>query len=362
VKHLVLLGGGHAHIHVLQALAQEPLPGTEVTLVSPFPCLMYSAMVPGLVAGHYGADDCVIQLEPLAAKARVGFVESMAIRLDAVGRKVELGNGHALTYDALSVDIGSVMDRDAIPGAREHGLFVRPMEHFTRMWEALFALAQQRSLSVVVIGGGPAGVELVLAMQYRLGDRARLSLVTGGPAPLSGYPLAVQQRARRALKRRGVTLFEDNCTQISSYQVHLGRGMRLQCDAPVLAIGVSAPAWLAGSGLALDAQGFITTGPTLQSISHPDVFSAGDVVSNAGHGRPKSGVYAVWAGPPLALNLRRHLAGGELLPHLPKPRSLNLLACGERSAIASWGRWSAEGFWAWYWKDRIDRGFIARYR
>ncbi len=68
------------------------------------------------------------------------------------------------------------------------------------------------------------------------------------------------------------------------------------------------------------------------------------------------------AGPPLALNLRRHLGGGELMPHAPKLRSLNLLACGRRSAIASWGGWSAEGRWAWYWKNYIDRKFIARYR
>ena len=50
------------------------------------------------------------------------------------------------------------------------------------------------------------------------------------------------------------------------------------------------------------------------------------------------------------------------MPHVPKLRSLNLLACGNRSAIASWGGWSAQGWWAWYWKDHIDRQFIAKYR
>ena len=64
------------------------------------------------------------------------------------------------------------------------------------------------------------------------------------------------------------------------------------------------------------------------------------------------------AGAPLALNLRRFLAGGELLPYRPQRRALNLLACGERYAIASWGAWSAEGAWVWRWKDRIDRDFM----
>jgi selenide,water dikinase len=144
--------------------------------------------------------------------------------------------------------------------------------------------------------------------------------------------------------------------------VVLGGGGRLACDAPIVAIGSSAPAWLRDSGLALDADGFVATGATLQSGSHPEVFAAGDVASRVDAPRPRSGVYAVRAGPPLALNLRRFLAGGALQPYRPQPRALNLLSCGARYAIASWGPWSAEGRWVWWWKDRIDRGFVARLR
>lgn len=362
MKQLLLLGGGHAHVQVLSSLAQEPLPGVAVTLVSPFPRQMYSGMVPGLVAGHYRADDCAIPLEPLVQRAQARFIESAAVKLDAAARRVALADGQELGYDVLSVDTGPVMDRDAIPGAREHGLFVRPIEHFVRMWDALLALAEQRGLSVVVIGGGAAGVELAMAIQFRLRDRSRVSLVTGGPPPLEGYPLRVRQRAREALRRLDVTVLEDISTRITSTHVHLGRGTRLRCDAPVLAIGASAPPWLAGSGLALDERGFIATGMTMQSTSHSAVFAAGDVASNAALNRPRSGVYAVRAGPPLALNLRRQLAGGELMAHVPSARSLNLLACGRRSAIASWGLWSAQGWWAWAWKNHIDRKFVARYR
>jgi pyridine nucleotide-disulfide oxidoreductase family protein len=362
MKRLVLLGGGHSHVQVLKALAAESLPGVQVRLVSPFARQLYSGMVPGLLAGHYPADACAIPLSPLAERAHADFIENSAVRLDAAARAVTLAGGEVLHYDVLSIDTGSVMDRDAIPGAREHGLFVRPIEHFARMWDALLALAEQRGLSVVVIGGGAAGVEVALAMQYRLGSRASLSLVTGGPPPLAAYPQSVQQRARGVLRRMGITLLEDSCTSITAHHVHLARGMRLQCDAPILAVGSSAPTWLAGSGLALDAQGFIATGATLQSTLHPEVFAAGDVASNAATGYARSGVFAVRAGPALALNLRRYLAGGELVPHRANQRSLNLFACGGRYAIASWGRWSAQGRWAWYWKDRIDRRFIAAYR
>ena len=362
MKQLLLLGGGHAHVHVLQALAQEAVPGTQVTLVSPFARQLYSGMVPGMVAGHYRVDDCAIPLDPLAQRASARFIESSVVQFDAGARQVTLATGEVLGYDVASVDTGPMMDRDAIPGAREHGLFVRPIEHFARMWDALLTLAAQRGLSVVVVGGGAAGVELAMAMQYRLGGRARVSLATGGPAPLDAHPASVQKRARDALRRLDVTVLEDSCTQITETHVHLARGTRLRCDAPVISIGASAPPWLVGSGLALDGRGFIATGMTLQSTSHSAVFAAGDVASNAALNRPKSGVYAVRAGPPLALNLRRQLAGGELLAHVPPARSLNLLACGRRSAIVSWGNWSAEGWWAWAWKNHIDRRFIARYR
>jgi NADH dehydrogenase FAD-containing subunit len=120
--------------------------------------------------------------------------------------------------------------------------------------------------------------------------------------------------------------------------------------------------WPAGSGLALDQHGFIATALTLQSTSHPEVFAAGDVASSVALQRPKSGVFAVRAGPPLALNLRRYLGAAALQEHLPKLRSLNLLACGRRSAIVAWGSWSAQSALAWYWKDWIDRRFVAKYR
>ena len=362
MRRLLLLGGGHAHVHVLKALAGETMPGAQVTLVSPFARQVYSGMVPGLVAGHYNVDDCVIPLAPLAARAKVKFIQSAACALDASARTVRLEDGQVLHYDVLSVDTGPVMDRLAIPGAQEHALFVRPIEDFIVAWEELFALTQQQILSVAVIGGGAAGVELALALQYRLGERARLSLVTGGPPALPSHPPRVQARALRALKRSGVTVLEDICTEIASSHVQLGRGMRLECDAAVLALGTGAPSWLRGSGLALDPLGFIATGATLQSTSHPEVFGAGDVASNATMPTPKSGVHAVRAGPPLALNLRRFIAAGRLQAHRPQGRSLNLLACGGRYAIASWGAWSAQGRWVWWWKNRIDREFVAKYR
>jgi NADH dehydrogenase FAD-containing subunit len=63
----------------------------------------------------------------------------------------------------------------------------------------------------------------------------------------------------------------------------------------------------------------------------------------------------------LAKNLRAVLAGIEPSPYTPQAKTLNLLSCGNRQAIASWGNWTAQGRWVWWLKDWIDRGFIRRY-
>jgi NADH dehydrogenase FAD-containing subunit len=326
---------------------------------------MYSGMVPGLVAGRYDEDACVIPLAPLAKAAGVQLVEASATAIDAAARTVTLSDGRVANFDLLSVDTGPVMDRDAIPGARVHGLFVRPIEHFVRLLPDLWALASKRPIDLVVVGAGAAGFELALGFAQRLrglgGGASRVALVTGGDEPLAAYPPAVIRRGLRALHAAGITVLKQACVGVKADHVHLDNGARVACDAPVMVVGSSAPAWLAGSGLALDARGFIATGPTLQSVSHPHVFAAGDVASRSDVSHPRSGVYAVRAGPPLALNLRRCIGGGALVSHQPPARTLNLLSCSDGSAIATWGRWSAQGRWVWRWKDRIDRAFIARY-
>ena len=336
MKRLVLLGGGHAHLHVLQALAREPLAGARAVMITPHTHLTYSGMVPGVVAGHYGPEQARIALAPLCAAAHVTLVQGQAAALDASQRVVTLSDGRVAEYDVLSLDVGGSQDRDAIPGAREHALFVRPIETLVSVLDRLREQATQRPLDVVVVGAGAAGFELALALAWglaRLGDGAsRVALVTGGGDPLAGYPRAVVAHGLKALARHKVTLFREACTAVEAGALVLASGARLACDVPVMATGVGAPAWLRG-----------------------------DVAVRDDAPHPRSGVYAVRAGPPLALNLRRFIGAGALQPYTPQPRTLNLLSCGERRAIMAWGDWAAEGRWAWWWKDRIDRAFIRRF-
>lgn len=362
---LVLLGAGHAHVHVLQSLAAQPLVGVQVVLVAPHPRQMYSGMVPGLVAGRYALEDCTIALEPLVKRAGVRWLQCSAKAIDANTQTLELDENTELHYDWLSINTGPVQNRDALersmPGVRTHGLFVRPIEGFAGLWPQVLAMGRAQALRMAVVGGGAAGIELVLALRQQL-PQAALTLVCGDAPPGAHYGERMRQRIATALKRQRVTVLQDFATGFSVGAVQLGCGATLACDVPIIATGAQAPAWLQGSTLALDAQGFVAVDACQRSTSHAHVFAVGDVSTRTDRVLARSGVYAVRAGPALVRNLRAAATGIALVAHQPPANTLNLLSCGDGTALGTWGNWSFQGRWVWWLKDWIDRRFVARYR
>jgi pyridine nucleotide-disulfide oxidoreductase family protein len=377
IKKLLLLGAGHAHVEVLARLAQGRPGNLDVTVLTPYPHQTYSGMTPGFVAGHYQEADCRIALEPLMRAAGARWVQGRCHGIDAEARSVAVqpsggaqGVPAMLAYDLLSIDTGAVLERARLeaemPGAATHALPIRPIEAFTTLWPQVMELAQRQAVSLAVVGAGAGGIELVFAAEQAIRHHghagSRFTLVTGGPEVAADYSTGVQKRVLRQLKRRGITVLREACTGVSEGELHLGNGARLACDVPLLAVGTHAPAWLRGSGLALSEAGHVQVNEFQQSTSHPNVFAAGDVAHRNDVNHPRSGVYAVRAGAPLAHNLLAAHEHHALKAHHPPQHSLNLLSCGTHHAIASYGAMHLEGAWAWWWKDRIDQGFMARYK
>ena len=377
IKKLLLLGAGHAHVQVLASLAQHRPADLDVTVLTPFAYQTYSGMTPGFVAGHYDETDCRIALEPLVRAAGARWVQGRCHGIDLVGNTASVtaaggarGVPATLGFDVLSIDTGAVIDRARLeadmPGAASHALAVRPIEAFAQLWPQVMEIAQQKPVSMAVVGAGAAGIELVFAAEQAIRQHgspgARFTLITGGPEVADNYHPAVQRKVLRQLKKRGITVLREACVGVGAGEVMLANGARLACDVPLLAIGTHAPPWLQGCGLALSDTGHVLVNAFQQSTSHPQVFAAGDVATRADAPHARSGVYAVRAGPPLAHNLLAFHQRKPLKPHQPPANTLNLLSCGTGHAIASYGSLSAEGAWAWRWKDRIDRGFIKRYQ
>lgn len=365
---LVLLGGGHAHLAVLASLAREPIAGLSVRLVTPEPRAIYSGMLPGWVSGRFSLDECAIDLPALAAAARTELHLARADAVDAAARSVALEQGSPLAYDVLSLDVGSIPAAGDVDGVARYAIPVRPLAEFVEGWERVRHEAMAgRVRAVSVVGGGAAGVELALAMACRLRrdiphSPPHVRILTDAPAIVPTFPSLARSVLHRRLDAAGIGV-HGNCPvrEVGRDFIRAGEALTFANDATFWVTGPAPHRFLRQSGFRLDARGFLSVNACQQSESHAEVFAAGDCATRVDAPLPKSGVFAVRAGPVLAMNLRAYLAGQPLRAHRSRRLHLALLATGEGSAVGAWGPLSFSGQWVGRWKDRIDREFIARY-
>ena len=391
VKHLVLIGGGHSHAIVLKMFGIQPLPSVRLTLISDVLHAPYSGMLPGHVAGFYGYDECHIDLRSLAEFAGCQILIDRAIAIDINKNLVICQTRPPVNFDLLSVDIGSTPATLSVPGAAEYAIAAKPVPEFLASWNQLISERPnhpQKPLRIAIVGGGAGGVELALNMQSRLGksDGSRpmeenlenlsseIHLFHSGAELMQGHNQRVRRRLQEILISRGIQLHlkekvcavkkierETNPQFPTDYQISCKSGLELECDRIFWVTQASAANWIRESGLAADSNGFMQVNDCLQSVSHPNVFGAGDIVAMVNYSRPKAGVFAVRQGKPLFENLQQFLLEKPLKPFAPQEQYLGLIGTGNKRAIASRGSFMWESALLWYWKDWIDRQFMQKF-
>jgi selenide,water dikinase len=374
LRDIVLVGGGHSHVGVLRRFAMRPVPGVRLTVICRDTHTPYSGMLPGYIAGHYSYDDVHIDLRRLAGYAGARFYGDEAVGLDRAGRRVLCRNRPPVPYDQVSINIGSTPMLASVAGAAEHAISVKPIHAFNAGWLALLerAVRHAGAMRIAVVGAGAGGVELALAMQYRLRNERRKAgrdpaglkfhLLDAGNGILPTHNSAVRGAFGKVLAERGVSVHLDaRVERVEVGGVVMAGGKRLEADEVIWVTRAAGASWLRETGLALDEAGFIRVTDTLQSVSDPCVFAAGDIASMQGQPREKAGVFAVRQGPPLAENLRRAVEGRPLRPYRAQRRWLALISTGDRYAVASRGAVHFQGAWVWRWKDWIDRRFMRRF-
>ncbi len=371
IKDLVLIGGGHSHLSVLKYFAMNPVPGLRLTLITRDLHTPYSGMLPGYIAGHYQYDEAHIDLRPLAQFAQARIYHAEVNDLDLENNNVICAGRPPIHFDLISINIGSRPATLHIPGAENFAMPVKPIDRFLTQWDQLTdkIIDSKNDFHLAVVGGGAGGVEMALATQYRLfqllkqqnrsNDFLSIDLYCSSDHILPTHNKQVRTRFSRILKQRNIKIHTSHrIKEVQQRYLVNDNGEQHPADAVLWVTNASAPTWLADTGLDVDTEGFITVNDYLQSTSHKSVFAAGDIAAVVNHPRPKSGVFAVRQGPPLARNLARAAQNEPLKPFTPQKNFLGLISSGDKYAIASRSNWSLEGAWLWKIKDWIDRRFM----
>jgi len=374
-KDLVLIGGGHSHALVLKMWAMKPLPGVRLTLISPQVLTPYSGMLPGLVAGHYSMEEAHIDLARLCRYANVRFIQATVTGIDLTAKEVMFADRTPLGFDFISINCGIKPDL-RIPGADEFASPVKPIAAFYPRWKALKESLQEESkptdediaTRIVIVGGGAAGVELILAMHFSLNNDTAISrplqfcLVQQGEGLPENYPPRIQRKVAELFSIHNIEIVPNTRVESVSANALMGDNKKsVEFDHLFWCTNARASVWLNETDLGLDKQGFIRVNQYLQSTSHDFVFAAGDVAQQDYFSRPRAGVFAVRQGPILFDNLRKALLSQPLRPFRPQKTFLSLLACGDQMALGCKpGSYlpSFSGQWVWRLKDRIDRRFM----
>jgi selenide, water dikinase len=366
---IVLLGAGHAHVQVIREFGMNPVPGVRVTVITDRLQAPYSGMLPGCIAGDYTADDIHIDVARLARDAGCRLIHAEAAGIDRGKKQVLLTGRPPVAYDWLSINVGITPDLSGIAGAAGYAVPVKPIAGILGRLERAEAAVRSfpRPAKLAVIGGGPAGIELAIALADRNRRLARfpseITLIAGGGLAPS-LNAGMRKRARYALEAQGISVVEsDRAVGLEAGAVLLSSGRRIATDVPFVSTSARLPEWLTTVELAKADNGGIAVRPTLQSLDDEAIFAAGDCATMLHDPRPRAGVFAVRQGPILARNLMAAAHGEALATYKPQRDFLTILRTGEGTAVAGRGRFlSVEGGWVWRWKDRIDQAFMAMFR
>ncbi|MAN45091.1 MAG: FAD-dependent oxidoreductase [Alphaproteobacteria bacterium] len=357
---LLLIGGGHAHVTALRWLKQNPQSHLKISLLTPDYRSVYSGMVPGFVAGYFARKDVEIDLAGLCRDTGTVLVEDAASQLNVHRQYVTTATGRQIPYDLASIDVG-VVSQPLAAGPLPHSTAVKPMAGFLDHWENLQDAPD--APDIAIIGAGLGGVELALSIRYALSRKFgaknnSVSLIERNVEILPHAARSLRHHLRKKLVEAGVEVFEG--TEPTAWQqnvLQLSDGRSLKADHVFWVAGAAPYDWLSTSGLRTE-EGFPVVHSSLQSVSHPNVFIAGDTARFKDQTISRAGVYAVRQGPVLMKNLAAQAKDYLLEIYSPQKDYMKLVSLGrKRALVEKWGiTLSLPGLWTL--KRKIDQAFV----
>ena len=361
MKRAVLAGAGHAHLYTLKRAAEFVRRGFEIVLVAP-DRFWYSGLATGMLGGIYEPALDQVDAGRLVERAGGQWLQDNVRAIRPADHCLELASGRSLSYDVLSLNVGSV--GTPIPGSHERVVNIKPIASLARLRSALEQSTD--AVRVVVVGAGPSGCEIaanVRALMRRRGLHGEVILLCAGAEPLPREPAKVRAKMGAFLRGHQVQLVAHASVEsVAGDRLLLRSGSEVPFDFAVNATGLKPPPILKKSGLPVDAEGALVVNDFLQSTGSENVFGGGDCVAMQDHPLDKVGVFAIRQAPILFRNLIASLLGKPLARFRPQKRYLLILNLGDGSGLATWGGWHWHSRWAFRWKDYLDRKFLAEYR
>ncbi len=365
-KHLVLIGGGHAHMVTLANLHAIRAKGHRVSVVQPSTHHYYSGMGPGMLGGTYTPNDIRFRTRHVVEKQGGAFVHDSAVRVDAEARRVHLASGDSIDYDVLSMNAGSYVPRDILAGEVEALFTVKPIERLMEAQQRLEKLTAAGPVQVAIVGGGPSAVEVagnVWQLARRLGKHDPRIRVYAGSRFMKGFPQPVRRRAKKILTKRGVEVLDGvRAAAIRAGVVVRDDGTNDPADFVFLAVGVRPSRIFADSGLPTGPDGGLLVNRYLQCIGDERIFGGGDCIYFEPQPLDKVGVYAVRQNPVLYANLVAALEGEALTPFDPGGSYLLIFNMGGDQGVLHKAGITFGGRLAFLIKDHIDRKFMRHFQ
>jgi NADH dehydrogenase len=316
---IVVVGAGYAGIMAtLRLSGKTQKSGATITLVNG---VDHFVQRPRL---HQVATDQAVPQKPIREMLRghdVHFVQGWVTAVDPERHTIQVARDGAdpqeLVYDYLVYALGSTVDRDSVPGVREHAYTLDPRGPLAApaLCQKLAEMTGQ-SGHVVVVGSGPTGIEGATELKGMY-PQVQVSLIAAGEfGTFKGARVA--KHFRQAFAQQDIQIIENApVEQIRAGEVILAGGKKIAADVILWAGGFRALPLARQAGLAVNQKDQILVDPYLRSVSHPDIYAVGDAahtVEEPGNRLRMSLLTAITMAAHAADNLSRQLKGREQKP------------------------------------------------
>jgi NADH dehydrogenase FAD-containing subunit len=338
MKHrIVVLGAGYAGAFVAGNLARRlSLADTEITVVNAEPDFVQRLRLHQLVAGQeIEAPKLADVFAGTGIRLRLARVSAVEPERQVVAVADADGGGGELGYDTLVYALGSRGDDRGVPGVAGHALDIAARPSALRLRERLDSLGRRREGGrVLVVGDGLTGIESATEIAE---SRPGLSVTLVARGEL-GARLSAGARShlRQACDRLGITVLEHTKVEaIEATRVRCADGTALASDATVWAAGFAVNPIAAASGLEVTENGQIVVDRTMRSVSHPNVYAAGDsayAIGDNGRPLPMSCASAGYTGRQATDAIVGRLTGRKI-PHTKLAYPGNHISLGRRDGI-----------------------------